>query len=62
MRKIHTIFSKRSNDFDALVNEMLEKIKKDKGKVIDIKFCTDYNETDSYFNAMIIYEINKTNS
>ena len=59
--KIEIIFEEYKEDFNDKVNKFLSKL--DKGKVVDIKFCTDFSKwgRDSkdgkgYFNAMIIYE------
>lgn len=56
MKQIKTISDGGSEDFDRKVNDELKKIEKSGSKVVDIKFSTDIEVDDSYFNAMIIYE------
>lgn len=52
MKKIKTIFSDSTSDFDNKVNKELEKL----SNVIDIKFTIDFPPVGSFYNAMIIYE------
>ena len=58
MKKIKVIYGAEKLKFEEEVNLFLKTVK---GEVEDIKFTTDFNvdnagETDSYFNAFIIYK------